>query len=56
MNKKYTKIISTSNPVQWYNFQHIKAKNTVTPLSSTNLFVERLFSCLNIKISNVRHK
>ena len=46
MNKKYTKIISTSNPVQWYSFQNIKAKNTITLLSNINVFTEQLFSCL----------
>ena len=45
MNKKYTRI---SNPVQWCNFQQIKAKNTTTLLSNINLFTERLFSCLNV--------
>ena len=48
MNKSYTKIIPTSNPVQWYNFQQIKAKNTTTFLSNINLFTEQLFSCLNV--------
>ena len=45
MNKRYTKIISTANPVQWYSCQHIKAKNTITLLSNINIFTERLFLC-----------
>ena len=50
MNKKYTKIISISIPVQWNNFQHIKTKNTITLLLNINSFTEQLFSCLNVII------
>ena len=49
MNKKYTKIISTSDPVEWYKFQHINAKNTITLLSNINLFTINLFHVLMFK-------
>ena len=45
MNKKYTKNISTSNPVQC--LQHIKTKNTITLLLNISLFTEQLFSCFH---------